>query len=99
MAISKEDAMRILVEARKKKVQQQIDESTERAATVMHEVLNSEDTPPVVRVAAAKDILDRGGFKPVERQVVTHILPKPILDLDAMISEPEVLTPIEAPKD
>lgn len=79
--ISPEEALKVLTEQRKNKVQKKIDESTERAAEVLHTLLDSEDVPPVVRMASAKDILDRGGFKPVEKQVIAVTYPKPIIDL------------------
>lgn len=84
--ISKEEALRVLKEARSEKVKNFIEEKTERAATVLHELMDSEDVPPVVRMASAKDILDRGGFKPVEKIAIAQLQPitgmKFILDND-----------------
>lgn len=83
--ISKEEAAKALADARKMKVQKFIEVSTERSAEVLAEIQDSEDAPPVVRVAAAKDLLDRGGFKPVDRTITAIVFPKPILDLDAIL--------------
>lgn len=69
------ESVRALAEVRKQRVQATIDDSTERAAEVLHTLLDSEDVPPVVRMASAKDILDRGGFKPVERLAVAMVQP------------------------
>lgn len=85
--IKKDEALQILKDARIQKVKNIIDESTERAVEVLNEVMDSSDVPPVVRVAAAKDILDRGGHKPVEKVAIAVVLPKPILDLDAIAKE------------
>lgn len=70
-----EEAKRIAIEARKERVQTSIDSSTERAAEVLHSLLDSEDVPPVVRLQSAKDILDRGGFKPVDKLLVAQVQP------------------------
>ena len=32
----------------------------------MHDILTNKDTPPAVRLAAVKDILDRTGYKPAQ---------------------------------
>lgn len=37
------------------------------AREIMHQVMKSPGTPEAVRVSAAKDFLDRAGFKPVEK--------------------------------
>ncbi len=73
--ISPADAKKILIEARKQRVQEHIDNSTERAAEVLANLVDSEDVPPVVRMASAKDLLDRGGFKPVDRLLVAQVQP------------------------
>lgn len=87
VVVSKEDALQILKDARNQQVKKYIDESTVRAAEVLHEVMDSNDAPPIVRVTAAKDILDRGGHKPVEKVQMAVVFPKPILDLDAIAKE------------
>ena len=69
------EAKEILVEQRRLRVQAFIEEKTERSASVIHELLDGEDNNQVVRLAAAKDILDRGGFKPVERLAVAVLQP------------------------
>jgi hypothetical protein len=82
-------AQEVLKLARKERIKDVIDTKAERSIEVLHEVMDSEDSPPIVRVTAAKDILDRAGFKPVEKQVIAHILPKPILDLPIEVIERE----------
>lgn len=42
------------------------------ALAKMSEILNDESTPPAVRLAAVRDILDRTGFKPTERVEITY---------------------------
>lgn len=79
-----EEALRILAEERKKNVQSKIDSSTETAVDVINRLAESEDIPPAIQLAAAKDILDRGGFKAVDRQIVAHTFPKPIIDIEAL---------------
>ena len=73
--ISKEEALKVLAESRKQKVTQFIEESSPRASQVLHEVMDSEDTPAIVRVTAAKDILDRAGFKPVDKLAIAMVQP------------------------
>lgn len=75
MATDIQKAKQVLIEARKERVQQSINNSTERAAEVLHNLLDSEDVPPVVRLQSAKDILDRGGFKPVEKLAIAQVQP------------------------
>jgi len=43
------------------------------ALAKMQEILNDPDTPPQVRLAAVRDILDRTGFKPVTQMEVLTI--------------------------
>ena len=38
------------------------------ARKIMREIMNDEETPHAVRLNAAKDFLDRAGFKPVEKR-------------------------------
>lgn len=79
-----------LAKQRRKEVEEHMEASAIRAASTLSEIMDSDDAPPIVRVAAAKDILDRAGYRPVERQEVAHTFPKPILDLSAII---DVTTP------
>ena len=74
-AALRKEAAEILAEQRKLRVQAFLEEKTERSAQVIHELLDNEDTAPVVRFSAAKDILDRGGFKPVERLAIAQVVP------------------------
>lgn len=41
------------------------------ARKVMYEIMNDFEAPENVRLSAAKDFLDRAGFKPVEKQETT----------------------------
>ena len=41
------------------------------ALTKMREILEDVSTPPAVRLAAVRDVLDRTGFKPVEQMAIT----------------------------
>ncbi len=41
------------------------------ALTKMREILNDVSTPPAVRLAAIRDILDRTGYKPAEQIEIT----------------------------
>ena len=69
------ESAQILAEHRRNRVRDFIDNKTERAAETLHELMTTEDTPAVVRLSAAKDILDRGGFKPVERIAIAQVVP------------------------
>jgi hypothetical protein len=73
--LNPEDAVKILADLRRKKVQTSIEESTEHAVNTTTQLMTSEDVPPVVRLAAAKDILDRAGFKPVDRLAIAQVTP------------------------
>lgn len=96
MADNKAEALKVLKELRKNRVQEFIEEKAERSADVIHRIVESEDAPPIVRLNAAKDILDRAGYKPVERIAVAQIQPitgmKFVLDNvvvhDQLIEEP-----------
>jgi uncharacterized protein (UPF0147 family) len=41
------------------------------ARKVMYNIMNDEEAPDNVRVSAAKDFLDRAGFKPIEKQEIS----------------------------
>jgi len=43
------------------------------ALAKMRQILEDKETPPSVRLAAVRDILDRTGFKPVEQMEVVTI--------------------------
>lgn len=43
------------------------------ALEVMYELLTSTKTPPAVRKEVAKDILDRAGFKPIEKHELREV--------------------------
>ena len=44
----------------------------EKARDVMFQLMNDDNTPENVRLSAAKDFLDRAGYKPVDKQEVAH---------------------------
>lgn len=52
------------------KLQRQFASDAKRAREVMFDIMDDEDSPPNVRYSAAKDLLDRAGYKPVEKQDV-----------------------------
>lgn len=52
------------------KLQRQFANDAKRAREVMFDIMDDEDSPPNVRYSAAKDLLDRAGFKPVDKQDV-----------------------------
>lgn len=76
-----EEARKELARQRRREVEEHMEVSAIRAASTLSEIMDSDDAPPIVRVAAAKDILDRAGYKPIERKQVEVTMPKPILDL------------------
>lgn len=57
-------------EASRKLLQQRFSTDAERARVIMFDIMDSPDSPPAVRLNAAKDFLDRAGFKPVDKQDV-----------------------------
>ncbi len=73
--ISPEEALQVLKDQRNLSVKKKIDEATPRAVEVLHEILDSENSPPIVRVTAAKDILDRGGHKPIDKLAIAMVQP------------------------
>jgi hypothetical protein len=42
-------------------------ENASIAASVIMELVQNEETPAAVRLGASKDVLDRAGYKPIER--------------------------------
>lgn len=75
MATNKVEALRILAEERRKLVLSDISDSSPAAVKTIRELADAEDVPPAVRLAAAKDILDRDGFKPIERLAIAQVAP------------------------
>ena len=51
-------------------LQQQFARDAIEARKIMFKLMENDDTPENVRLSAAKDFLDRAGFKPVEKQEV-----------------------------
>lgn len=49
------------------RLQQQFISDAERARGIMFDIMNNDDSPPAVRFNAAKDFLDRAGFKPTDK--------------------------------
>lgn len=58
-------------EASRKLLQQRFSTDAERARAIMFDIMDSPESPPAVRLNAAKDFLDRAGFKPVDKQETT----------------------------
>lgn len=84
------EAQIALREARAREVEESIAQAAPAAVETLVAIMESEDAPPIVRVAASKDLLDRAGFKPVERSKVEVTMPKPILDIRSMMSDEDV---------
>ena len=53
-------------------LQQQFARDAIEARKIMFKLMENDDTPENVRLSAAKDFLDRAGFKPVEKQEVDN---------------------------
>lgn len=51
-------------------LQQQFSRDAIEARKIMFNIMKSDDAPEHVRLSAAKDFLDRAGYKPVEHQEV-----------------------------
>lgn len=51
-------------------LQQQFSSDAIVARKIMLNIMSDEEAPEAVRLSAAKDFLDRAGFKPVEKQEV-----------------------------
>ena len=59
-----------LQELMRTQLQQQFSSDAIVARKIMLNIMSDEDAPEAVRLSAAKDFLDRAGFKPVEKQEV-----------------------------
>ena len=61
-----------LIEERREKAEEQLRQrfsfDAEVARKIMFQLMKDDSTPEAVRLSAAKDFLDRAGFKPVEKQ-------------------------------
>lgn len=55
-----------------KQLRQRFALDAEQARKIMFQLMNDPDTPEQVRLSAAKDFLDRAGYKPVEKQDVNQ---------------------------
>lgn len=53
-------------------LRQQFSMDAVEARKIMFHIMKSKDAPEHVRLAAAKDFLDRAGYKPVEKQDVNQ---------------------------
>lgn len=62
------DAIALEQDKREKQLRQRFAIDAEEARKIMFQLMKSDDTPENVRLSAAKDFLDRAGFKPVEKQ-------------------------------
>ena len=59
-----------LQESMRTQLQQQFSSDAIVARKIMLNIMSDEEAPEAVRLSAAKDFLDRAGFKPVEKQEV-----------------------------
>ena len=61
-----------LIEERREKAEEQLRQrfsfDAEVARRIMFQLMKDDNAPEAVRLSAAKDFLDRAGFKPVEKQ-------------------------------
>ena len=61
-----------LIEERREKAEEQLRQrfsfDAEVARKIMFQLMKDDNAPEAVRLSAAKDFLDRAGFKPVEKQ-------------------------------
>ena len=53
-------------------LQQQFARDAIEARKIMFKLMGDNDTPENVRLSAAKDFLDRAGFKPIDKSEVEH---------------------------
>ena len=53
-------------------LQQQFARDAIEARKIMFKLMGDDDAPENVRLSAAKDFLDRAGFKPIDKQEVAH---------------------------
>lgn len=53
-------------------LQQQFSRDAIEARKIMFNIMRNDDAPEQVRLSAAKDFLDRAGYKPVEKQDVNQ---------------------------
>lgn len=62
------------IQERKEQQQEQLRNEFLRGAKIgfktLLEVMNDKDAPPAARVQASRDLLDRAGFKPTEKQEI-----------------------------
>ena len=65
-----QEKIKELQELMRTQLQQQFSSDAIVARNIMLNIMSDEDAPEAVRLSAAKDFLDRAGFKPVEKQEV-----------------------------
>ena len=65
-----QEKIKELQELMRTQLQQQFSSDAIVARKIMLNIMSDEDAPEAVRLSAAKDFLDRAGFKPVEKQEV-----------------------------
>ena len=56
-----------------KRLEQLCRESSEQALAVLTDVMNDPDQPAAARLAAAREVLDRGHGKPIDRQAILQM--------------------------
>lgn len=65
-----QEKIKELQELMRTQLQQQFSSDAIVARKIMLNIMSDEEAPEAVRLSAAKDFLDRAGFKPVEKQEV-----------------------------
>lgn len=69
--IKVQDRIKELEEQSRSELQQQFSRDAIKARKIMFNIMENDEAPEHVRLSAAKDFLDRAGFKPVEKQETT----------------------------
>lgn len=65
-----QEAIKIKQEEIRTQLQQQFSSDAVVARKIMIDIMQDDDAPDHVRLSAAKDFLDRAGYKPIEKQEV-----------------------------
>ena len=65
-----QEKIKELQELMRTQLQQQFSSDAIVARKIMLNIMSDEDAPEAVRLSAAKDFLDRAGFKPVDKQEI-----------------------------
>lgn len=80
----------------KRQIQNRLLETAPQALTEIVDLFRHANNESV-RLAAAKDVMDRAGFKPIERSVSVSIPPPPVLTAEFVALIRDTLTEDDAP--